>query len=242
MMGEFWQDNHHPVFRENAHLASEPSLTSHKAISLTLSHSSSWKSWKDKCLLCSFSVEETKEERDEASCSKSPGFTEEELGFVLPSKPNPWDCLGTQGHLKWTHSCLECMKVECLARRPHQSHHSDHQFQPEGWLGHLELVTSNTKMEVVADFLRVGSKITADGDCSHEIKGHLLFGMKAMTNPDSVLKSRDRTLLTKVRIVKAMVFLAVMYGCKSWTIKKVSTKELMPSNCGVGEDSWGSLG
>ena len=115
VMGEFWQDNHHPVFRENAHLASEPSLTSHKAISLTLSHSSSWKSWKDKCLLCSFSVEETKEERDEASCSKSPGFTEEELGFVLPSKPNPWDCLGTQGHLKWTHSCLECMKVECLA-------------------------------------------------------------------------------------------------------------------------------
>lgn len=60
VMGEFWQDNHHPVFRENAHLASEPSLTSCKAISLTLSHSSSWKSWKDKCLLCSFSVEETR--------------------------------------------------------------------------------------------------------------------------------------------------------------------------------------
>ena len=96
------------------------------------------------------------------------------------------------------------MKVECLARRPHQSHHSDHQFQPEGWLGHLELVTSNTKMEVVADFLLVGSKITADGDCSHEIRQHLPFFRKAMTNPDSVLKNKDITLPTKVRIVKAL--------------------------------------
>ena len=111
--------------------------------------------------------------------------------------------------------------MECLERRPHQSHHSDHQFQPEGWPGYLELVTSNTKTEVVVDFLLVGSKITADGDCSHE--GRLLFGMKAMTNPDSVLKSRDRTLLTKVRIVEATVFLVVVYGCKSWSIKKVST-------------------
>ena len=76
-----------------------------------------------------------------------------------------------------------------------------------------------------------------DGDCSREIRRHLLFGMKAMTNPDSVSKSRDRTLLTKVRIVKAMVFPVVVYGCKSWTIKKGSTKELMPSNCGAGEDS-----
>ena len=70
-------------------------------------------------------------------------------------------------------------------------------------------------VETVTDFIFLGSKITADGDCSHEIKGHLLFGMKAMTNPDSVLKSRDRTLLTKVRIVKAMVFSVVMYGCES---------------------------
>ena len=82
------------------------------------------------------------------------------------------------------------MKVECLERRPHQSHHSDHQFQPEGWPGYLELVTSNTKMHVVVDFLLVGSKITADGDCSHEIRGRLLFGMKAMTNPDCVEKQR----------------------------------------------------
>ena len=129
------------------------------------------------------------------------------------------------------------MKVECLERRPHQSHHSEHQFQPAGWPGYLELVASNTKMGAVTDFLFLGSRVTEDGDCSHEIRRHLLFGMKAMTNPDSVSKSRDRTLLTKVRIVKAMVFPAVVYGCKSWTIKKGSTKELMPSNCGAGEDS-----
>ena len=99
------------------------------------------------------------------------------------------------------------MKVECLERRPHQSHHSEHQFQPAGWPGYLELVASNTKMGAVTDFLFLGSRVTEDGDCSHEIRRHLLFGMKAMTNPDSVSKSRDRTLLTKVRIVKAMVFL-----------------------------------
>ena len=89
----------------------------------------------------------------------------------------------------------------------------------------------------MTDFLFMGSKITVDGDRSHEIRRHLLFGMKAMTNPDSVLKSRDVILLTKVRIVKATVFPMVMYGCESWTIKKVSTKEWMPSNCGAGEDS-----
>ena len=71
----------------------------------------------------------------------------------------------------------------------------------------------------VRDFFR-GSKITADGDCSHEIKRHLLLGRKAMTNLDSILKSRDTTLPTKVYLVKAMVFPVVMYGCKSWTIKK----------------------
>ena len=83
----------------------------------------------------------------------------------------------------------------------------------------------------------MGSKITVDGDRSREIRRHLLFGTKAMTNPDSVLKSRDVILLTKVRIVKAMVFPTVMYGCESWTIKKGSTEEWMPSNCGAGEDS-----
>ena len=75
-------------------------------------------------------------------------------------------------------------------------------------------------METVTDFIFWGSKITADGDCSHEIKRCLLLGRKAMTNPDSILKSRDITLPTKVLLVKGMVFPAVMYGCESWTIKK----------------------
>ena len=74
--------------------------------------------------------------------------------------------------------------------------------------------------ETVADFIFLGSKITADGDCSHEIKRRLLFGRKVMTNLDSIFKSRDITLPTKVRLVKAMVFPVVMYGCKSWTVKK----------------------
>ena len=75
-------------------------------------------------------------------------------------------------------------------------------------------------METVRDFLFLGSKITTDGDCSHEIKRHLLLGRKVMTNLDSMLKSRDISLPTKVRLVKAMVFQVVMYGCESWTIKK----------------------
>ena len=84
-----------------------------------------------------------------------------------------------------------------------------------------------------------GSKITADGDCSHEIKRRLLLGRKVMTNINSILKSRDITLPTKVRLVKAMVFPVVMYGCESWTVRKVglSAEELMLLNCGVGEDS-----
>ena len=76
-------------------------------------------------------------------------------------------------------------------------------------------------METVTAFILGGSKITADGDCSHEIKRHLLLGRKAMTNLESILKIRDITLLTKVHLVKAMVFPVAMYGCKSWTIKKV---------------------
>ena len=79
--------------------------------------------------------------------------------------------------------------------------------------------------------------MTADGDCSHEIKRRLLLGRKVMTNLDSLLKSRDITLSTKVHLVKAMVFLVVMYGCESWTIKNLSAEELMLLNCGVGEDS-----
>ena len=90
-------------------------------------------------------------------------------------------------------------------------------------------------VETVSDFILGGSKITADGDCSHEIKRCLLPGRKAMTNLDSILKSRDITLLKKVHIVKAMVFPVVMYGCVSWSIKKA--EELMLLNCGVGEDS-----
>ena len=75
-------------------------------------------------------------------------------------------------------------------------------------------------MEAVTDLVFLGSKITLDGDCSHEIKRYLVIGRKAMTNLDSILKSRDNTLLTKVHLVKAMVFPVVMYGCESWTIKK----------------------
>ena len=92
-------------------------------------------------------------------------------------------------------------------------------------------------MEILTDFTFFGSKITADGDCSHEVKRRLLLGRKVMTNLDSILKSRGITLPTKVCLVKAMVFAVVMYGCESWTKRKLSTEELMLLNCGVGEDS-----
>ena len=91
--------------------------------------------------------------------------------------------------------------------------------------------------ETVSDFLFLGSQITADGDCSHEIKRHLLLERKAMTNLNSILKSRDVTLPTKAHLVKATVFPLVIYGYESWSIKKLSTEELMLLNCGVGEDS-----
>ena len=81
-------------------------------------------------------------------------------------------------------------------------------------------------METVSDFIFLGSKITADGDCSHEVKRRLLLGMKVMTNLDSILKSRDITLPTKVHLVKAMVFLVVMYGCESWSIKKAEHQRI----------------
>ena len=92
-------------------------------------------------------------------------------------------------------------------------------------------------VEIMTDFILGGSKITADGDCSHEIKRHLLFGRKVMTNLDSILKSRDITLSTKVRLVKALIFPVVMYGCESWIVRKLSAEELILLNCGVGEDS-----
>ena len=92
-------------------------------------------------------------------------------------------------------------------------------------------------VETVRDFILEGSKITADGDCSHEIKRRLLLGRKAMTSQGSILKSRDITLLTKAHLVKAMVFPMVMCGCESGLYRKLSTEELMLLNCGVGEDS-----
>ena len=88
---------------------------------------------------------------------------------------------------------------------------------------------------MVSDFMFWGSKITVNGDCSHEIKR--LLGRKVMINVDSILKSRDITFPTKVHLVKAMVFLVVMYGCESWTVNKLSTKKSMALNYGVGEDS-----
>ena len=81
-------------------------------------------------------------------------------------------------------------------------------------------------VETVADFIFLGSKITADGDCSHEIKRHLFLGRKVMTNLDSIFKSRDIALSTKVRLVKAMVFPVIMYGCESWTIKKAERQRI----------------
>ena len=92
-------------------------------------------------------------------------------------------------------------------------------------------------METVTDIIVLGSKITMDGDCSHEIKSCLLLGRKAMTNLDNLLKSRNTTFPTNVGLFKAMVFPVVMYGCESWTIKRLSAEELMLLNCGVGEDT-----
>ena len=91
-------------------------------------------------------------------------------------------------------------------------------------------------VETVSDFILGGSKITADGDCSQEIKRCLLLGRKVMTNLDSIFKSRD-ILPTNVRLVKAMVFPVIMYGCESWTVKKAEHPRMMLLNCGVGEDS-----
>ena len=91
-------------------------------------------------------------------------------------------------------------------------------------------------VETVPDFIFLGSKIPADGDCGHEIKRHLLLGRKVLTNLDSILKSRNITLPTKVRLVKAMVFPVVTYTCESWTVK-LNTEELMLLNCGVEEDT-----
>ena len=95
-------------------------------------------------------------------------------------------------------------------------------------------------METVTEFIFLGSKISADGGCSHEIKRHLILERKAMTNLDSMLKSRDITLLTMYHLVKAMVFPVVMYGCESWTIKKAERWRIDAFQLWVGEDSWES--
>ena len=92
-------------------------------------------------------------------------------------------------------------------------------------------------VETVSDFIFGGSKISADGDCSHEIKRCLLLGRKGMTNLNSIFKSRDITLPTKISLVKAMVYPVVMYGCESWTVKKAECLRMMLLKCGVGEDS-----
>ena len=92
-------------------------------------------------------------------------------------------------------------------------------------------------METVTDLILGGSKITPDDDCSHEIKRHLLLGRKVMTNLDSILQSKDITLPTKVRLVKAMVFPVVMYGCESWTVKKAEHRRIDAFELCVGEDS-----
>ena len=93
------------------------------------------------------------------------------------------------------------------------------------------------RVETASDFILGGSKITTDGECNHEIKRHLLLGRKVMTNLDSIFKNRDITLPTKVRLVKAMVFPVVMYGCENWTIKKAERRRFDAFDCSVGEDS-----
>ena len=109
------------------------------------------------------------------------------------------------------------------------------------YLGFFGPITSweidGETVETVSDFIFWGTKITADGDCSHEIKRRLLLGRKVMTDLDSILKSRDITLPTEVCLVKAMVFPVVMYGCESWTVKKAERQRIDVLNRGVGEDS-----
>ena len=121
---------------------------------------------------------------------------------------------------------------KCWLKAQH-SENEDHGIRSHHFMGNRRRNSGNS---VRLHFFG-GSKITADGDCSHEVKRRLLLGRKVMTNLDSMFKNRDITLPTKVRLVKAMVFPVVMYGCDSWTVKKASAKEWMLLNCGVGEDS-----
>ena len=100
----------------------------------------------------------------------------------------------------------------------------------------MQIIDGET-VGIVTDFIFGGSRITADGDCSHEVKKHLLLGRKAMTNLDTILKSRGITLPAKLCLVKAMVFPIVMCGCESWTVKKAECRRIDGLDCGVGEDS-----
>ena len=131
---------------------------------------------------------------------------------------------------KWKRRMKSQLKTQHSTNRDHgiQSHH----FMENRWGNN-----GNSERLYLG-----GSKFTADGDCSHEIKRRLLFGRKAMTNLESILQSRDITLLTNACLVKAMVFPVVMDGCESWTIKKAEHWRNDTLNCGVGEDSWESLG
>ena len=120
---------------------------------------------------------------------------------------------------------LNIQKTKIMASGPISS------WEIDGETGEID----GERVETAADFIFLDSKITADGDCSHEIKRRLLLRRKAMTILDSILKSRDITLPTKVHLVKAMFFPVVMYGCESWTVKKAERRRIL--NCGVGEDS-----
>ena len=121
-----------------------------------------------------------------------------------------------------------------------ERHHRCGSFMASGPITSWQI--DGETMETVTDFIFLGSKITADGDCSHEIKRHLLLGRKVINNLDSILKGRDITLPTKVHLVKAMLFPVDMYGCKSWTIKKTEHRRTDAFELWVGKDSWESLG
>ena len=110
-------------------------------------------------------------------------------------------------------------------------------FQKTKIMASGPITSWQTDVGTVSDFILGGSKITADGECSHEIKRRLLLGRKVMTNLDGLFKSKNIILPTKVRLVKAIVFPVVMYGCESWTVKKSECQIMMLLNCGVGEDS-----
>ena len=143
--------------------------------------------------------------------------------------------------LQWTTFCQTSPPWSVHLGWPHTAWHTITSWQIDG-----------ETVETVADFIFLGSKITADGDCSHEIKRCLLLGRKVMTNLDSIFKSRDITLSTKVHLVKArwlyltrwlyITIPVVIYGCESWIIKKLSAEELTLLSCGIEEDSWESLG